>query len=156
MAEYITQSTDMFELATKSDSTCTFQTGVEAVDELIQGKMRLGEIFEIAGFRHSAKTYVTIFYQLLFLSILFLVGAFYFGKSIDRLSRYGGFVQNLRLQLFGSFQHKTSIQTNSSEIDVGSMLFNISCLILSHLGCRYLEFVRKDCGEANLGSRTTY
>jgi hypothetical protein len=84
MAKYVTKSENMFDLITKSDPTCTFRTGIDSVDELVGGKLRLGEIFEIAGFRHTAKTYVSIFYSLF---RLVLVGAFYIGEYLDFLSR---------------------------------------------------------------------
>lgn len=61
MNRFYGQFQSAFSLICDYDSRFKLATGFEGIDEMIDGKLCVGEIFEICGDRHTAKYYVSTY-----------------------------------------------------------------------------------------------
>lgn len=61
MSKFFDEPIDAFDLVARDEPTVSFCSSIKAVDNLLNGKLRLGEIVEICGERSTAKLTVRIF-----------------------------------------------------------------------------------------------
>lgn len=59
MNKFYGEYNSAFDVISRKDPAISFETGFKGIDNIIDGKLKLGEIFEICGERHSAKFYVS-------------------------------------------------------------------------------------------------
>lgn len=61
MSKFFDEPIDAFDLVVRDEPTVSFCSSIKAVDNLLNGKLRSGEIVEICGERSTAKLTVRIF-----------------------------------------------------------------------------------------------